>query len=456
MANSNLCPRHYGAVVFDHPEIAAGGWACVAGGDPFRIESTGDLSSDIIWYTNIQMATFYQKGFRQSPKLRPEGFLRTQFNSLLIELGLKTESIETQVMVIAGLMGNVMSFAYLHLGLVSPPVGALNNGLRQSCLPSDPRLPPQILTAGSEASQSFVECEKRTLARGAMLVSLVFHRATHAELLLSRSYPSGGWSEVSAQSIPPSSVEGFRAWQSRVNRPGLFQVSIQTVSPVINHLINYGAGAGMEVVRAEDGARYVTYKRRCFMTTEELEFMLQYAEIDIEKVYLCDGYGPPPITLPSWGGIRRHSFAYGLYCENLWTSLTRSLDGKAAKSPLSAWLHAYDRLECLAKAIRIDREYNVPIHSYGYGRITLVAPSGDSSLVSKIAQEMSLVSPMVEKGSSSIYEVDAKKGPAALMQAAMDRRAREFLCQIDDRALNDAIECRHRAQAGGSHLKISL
>lgn len=456
MNDSVSSPQPFGAVIFDHPELAADGWACESGGRSFRVSSTGDLGSGTIWYTNIQMAAFYQKGFRQSPKLRPEGFLRTQFNSVLIELGLKSEPVSVQVAVMAGLVGAVMEFAYLHLGISAPPVGALNNGLRQSCLPSDARLPEQVALASAEANQTFVECEKRAIPNNTSLISLVFHRYSHAKKLLENRFPSGNWSQLKGTSFPPSTAEGFRSWQARVDRPGLFQVDIKAVSPVINHLINYGAGAGMEVARSGEGGRYVTYKRRCFMTAEELDFMLAYADIDIEKVYLCDSYGPAPIVLPQWGNIPQHSYAYGLYTENLWTALTRSLDGKAAKSPLSAWLHTYDRLHCLKTAIEIDRDYGMTVHSYGYGRITLVVPDGSGSMMSKIAQNKKMIAPMATKESQISYKVDPKAGPAAIMQAAMDRRALAFLTQVNDRSVADAQESKRRQILANNSNRISL
>ena len=192
------------------------------------------------------------------------------------------------------------------------------------------------------------------------------------------------------------------------------------------------------------------------MTSEELEFMLDYADISIEKVFLCEGYGPAPITIPNWGNMPNHSFAFGLYMENLWTSLTRSLDGKLARSPLSAWLHTYDRLACLKKSIEIDQEFNVAVHSYGYGRITLMVPENSSALLSKIAITKKMITPMANKNSRIIYKADTKGGPASIMQAAMDRRAIDFVIQINERAVGDAMDAKRRQLKASNSSRITL
>ena len=456
MSNGFALPQSYGAVIFDRPEDASEGWACAVNDKPFRVSSTGDLSSGTVWYTNIPMETFFKKGFRQSPKLRPEGYLRTQHNSLMIELNLRNESPETQVLVLANLFHRVMHFSYLHLGLTSPPIGMLNNGLRQSSLPADPRTPVEVLKAAGEASQSYVECEKRNIEDRASLISLVFHRFMHAKHILSSNYPTGSWSRLDSANLPRNTSQAFEAWQHQVGRPALFQVTINAVATTINHLINYGAGAGMEVAQASEGGRYITYKRRCFMTGEELQFMLNYADITIDAAYLADNYGPAPVVLPNWGNFTENSFAFGLYAENLWTSLTRSLDGKSAKSPLSAWIHSYDRLACLRKAMEIDAEGIAIVHSYGYGRITLRLPESRRGLAAQLALTHKLISPMANKDEVSTYAVSGKDGKAALMQAAMDRRARKFLEQLDEKAIDEAVTAKVKQHSSVNSNRLTL
>jgi len=439
MPREYSCAQRYGVAIFESPKELSSGWACVFDEEPYYITSTGDLYTNVIWLTNIDLRTLYEKGLSQSPKLRPDNFLRTRLSSIMIELGIKFEEPRIQAISLAKLFSTTMQFMFLHIGLSTAPAGTLNNGIRQACMPDEQSMTPDVKSAAEQAIQPHVLCEKSQSENGCELSSLVFHRFSYATNMLSHSLPIGAWEPVKTILLKQDTAS-LNAWLSTVNQPAMLEVVITSVDLRINHLINYGSGAGLKVEKSFRGTEAVIFNARSWMTAPEYFYLTQFADMKIKNILIGKGYGMCPLTIPKWGSVTEGSYAFGLYCENLWTSLTRSLDGRSSKSPIGAWIHSLDRLYCLKKALAISEKEKVTIHSYGYGRITFQIPVSDKGAFPKLALRQKMIAPMPSPSETATSPIPNNASHAELMQIAMERGANQYLERADQAALDLAIQ----------------
>lgn len=447
MAGERIESQRYGAVLFDDPEAVERGWACVSGQDPFYVSSTGDLYSNTIWLTNVDLQAFYKKGLSKSPRLRPDSFLRTRVSSLLIELGLRYVEPREQSRSLAELFSIVMQFGFYHLGISSAPVGALNNGIRQVTLPEEQALPLYVKEAAEYAVQPHVICEKKEIEDNSELISLVFNRYGYALSMLEHRLPIGKW-QRDRQFDFSSGAGNIVSKLEHSNKPALIRVDIRTIDISINHLVNYGSGAGMKTFKSHSGSEAVTFNQRAWMTTPEFVFLSKYTEMEVKDVLVGEGYGINPLSVPAWGHYSEHSYAFGLYCENLWTALTRTLDGRSAKTPLSAWVHSVDRLRCLEKAMQIDCTENVTVHGYGYGRVTLQMTPASRGIMPDLALRQKMIAPMNDVAQAKHRPLPQPATHTDIMQIAMERGAIDFIERTNNAAIEAVIEL-YRQKAEG-------
>ncbi len=431
--------KRYGVAIFDDPKAAKEGWACVAGEDPYFVSNTGDLYTSVTWLTNIDLDTFFKKGLKQTPRLRADNFLRTKVSTILIELGLKHAPVREKALHLAALFDTVMQFSFLHLGINTAPSGMLNNGIRQIILPTETPFQPYISEAAKLAYQPHVLCEKVYTDEEADLVSLVFHRYRYAKTITSYNVPQGTWKRCE-EDITGLSMDAIEEWLAERKQPALLCVEITSIHESVNDLVNYGAGAGDRTTKTTQGADTVTPNPRSWMTSHEFLTMAKYANMSVREILVGERFALNPISIPKWGTLTQHSFAFGLFCENLWTSLTRGLDMRANNTPLGAWIHSIDRMYCFEQARLIKESDFVAIHGYGYGRITLQIPKAESSTISDMAHRLKMIAPMNTNPYGTQRTPPVNPSHAEIMQSLMDRGALNFLEQTDRDALHQAKE----------------
>lgn len=169
----------------------------------------------------------------------------------------------------------------------------------------------------------------------------------------------------------------------------------------------------------------------------------EHGTLSIEKILMADGWAANPVSMPLYGQYGEFSYSLGLYCESLWTSLTRSINGKSAKSPISAWIHSVDRILCFEKAKILTEDHGLVVNGYGYGRIMLRVPKEIAPSIPGICLKLSLISPMltIDKNISALPP-GGHPTSAQLLQVAMMRGDRSFLYDIDRKAISESKKCR--------------
>lgn len=430
-----LSRSRFGLCLFDDPCSPDGGWAMESFGTPRYVRGTGDLRSDTTWLTNIDSNTFYQMGLSRTPRLRSDAFLRTKLSSIIMELGLSDLPPRERTALLCQMFTAMMDFAFIDFGIKTAPSIQLNNGIRQVALPSEEALDHAVKYAAMGAWQTHVYCEKALQTNESQLVSFVFHRQSYARDMCSQPLPVGPW-EMYEGDYPKGAVD-FIEWLDSMERPALAEITIEHLHESINALVNYGAGAGYTTSAANRGAT-ITFNDRRWMTSVELRALCPHASITIHNVILGREFASSPVGVPRWDPQIQRSYAFGLYCENLWTSLTRTLDGKSSKSPLAAWMHSLDRIFCLKKCEQLVHEEGFTIHGYGYGRITVQADKEQLLAMPHVALRLGLIAPAPDPENIVKRSVSPGQTMLELTQLIIERRAHDLISKMDAIAIDKA------------------
>lgn len=397
--------RHYGVVLFDEPKHPEAGWAMQAGDRPFRIESVGNLDSDVFWLTNLEYKAFRESNLDRSPRFLEDGYLRLRLNAMLADWGLREETPEIQLRSLTALFHATMTLAEKLYGIDYVPPYALAVGLAELLGPKVHQEQPADATYALEsASQSYVFCQTPKWRKHDKVVTFSLHRGVHAQALASASVPVGRFQTLSNHELPDG-ADARLEWAFQEERPLLLRVKLTNIDPDVSPLINYGAGARARRGRVE-GKRVQQTNLHEWITAPELKLLAKHAQVEILAVMAAERYIESPIRLPAISSelsdLAYLSYAYGLLAENAWVAGTVDSEGKKKVSPLSVWLQSLDRARCFAAALAISRQAeDVVIMSYGYGRITLRLPDMGShfgSDLANIALPCDVLSPVLAPG----------------------------------------------------------
>lgn len=384
-----------GVVIFDSnknydPEGDNPGYRCLPGREPVRIYGTRDLPTNVRWLTNINLDVAYASRLQNSPKLLNTNYLRTSVNSILNELGLKGRPLAEQSFVVSNVFNNVMRLCGALLGVTEPPLFSLSQAIPSQIGHYQKPVDRELKSVSVRAVQSYGQCEVRS-SKEAVFTSVVIPRYRHAKNILGAGLPWGDWRLVDQVCLPlkPERLE----WIEGLAEPSLCKIKINRVGKKFNSLINYGAGAGLLGQRGKGGGDYSVMNDRLYASSNEIAFLSDVADIVIDDVYLCDEPVETRYELPSNDKMAPLSYSYGLLAENLWTCLDRDKDGKKQRNPMSAWLHAEDRLACIKVAAELSR-MGYKILSYGYGRVTLALEPDMVGRVAGDCMRLGLIPPL--------------------------------------------------------------
>lgn len=448
--------QRYGVALFDNPKKYASGWAAVGdeiGAEPFSFQDTGELENNVIWITNIDKNTFFRCGLSKTPRFRHEYYLRTKLSSIVLELDIKNEDLSIQAVKLASLVATVMQLTHYHVGMSGAPANTLATGLRQVIQPDSQAVDNVLRDASKKASQSFVECVKshELINKDYRITSLVFHRRSYAKLITSYKLPYGEWLQAPSEVLAMSN-RSMIEWVCKNDRPCLVKVRVLNINSSVNHLVNYGAGAGLVINRTDEGKDWAGLNQREWMTTPEINVMRKYMDLIVEDILIGEGYVENPIRIPKWGVL---SYCAGIMCENMWVALTKDLSGSPGQNPQSAWIHSIDRTLCFLAAKGLDLLANTSVQSYGYGRVTICIDNGGFRQVADLAVRMKMVAPMAPKGEEFNRVLNKEANAPLVLNAIMERRGFDLLEKLDREAIGEA-KIKYEIKNNKSSAQISL
>lgn len=421
----------YGCVKFDDVRHHDTGWASIAGKPAFRIANTRDLSSDVVWLTNLDYEMSFQSGmgmhagFRRSDYLS-EYFLRTAkkeatFTGELYDFSkiLGSQSINGPELTERGaaIFDRVMALASHKLGIQDPPPYSLSRGIRDSMMGYDAILPQVIVDALEDATSSFVWVERDTaLSNADTWLTLSLPRVNHGTACANFPEPMGDWLPLQ---LPNQNEDAIDDWACDLNGYFIAQFSIENMNEQAHRLVNFGSGR----------------KTRRWTTGVELAVLNKVGRVTLKKAYRPSSVAPIESLLPlleSHNDMHELSLSTGLLWQNIWTGLCSKRQPPAhirrnnpSINALAPFIRANDRNACFLAALALQKK-GIQIISYGRGKIT-IQHNGDDERLAEILRKTQLIPSFLSTKQRNDIEIDT---PIKMMQ--------EIYMQGDFNRLNDA------------------
>ncbi len=411
--------RAVGSVRFDHEDPAQGGWACVAGGKPFRISTVGGLDNATLWIMNLPFAVFQQNGLNRTAHFKRTTYLNAWQlggqRDIAQNWGLLPRNY-TEAQITAGMAAiasNTLGFAFRRYGIditrSVPVYDGLSDEIRAKLLPvKDKRLGPEIDTALQDAHQYFTHCVMGPVRRDEYVdVRFVVPAVSYGAEVLGTPIPGDQVDFLGDADLPP---QGDRvAWVLASDRPVLARVVVSNVSPEVAALIAHANGAR-------------TGSTRQWVSQPELMLLRRYADVEVDAVMLFRRYEelPENCQLPQFTALQAMTPSAELLAANHWTGLCREnpwrLDqvptDQRGLSPRAVWITAIDRFLMFTYAYRLHKA-GLMVRLYGGGAVVVAVPKHAYREAFEIAAHCGLLAPTQISSDIDIQEDLAEEGASA-------------------------------------------
>lgn len=376
----------FGAVVFDDEKRPAAGWASVRGKTAYRIRGTGDLATDVFWWTNLPASTFMLIGGLPATRLKRDDYLRPNMGQLHRELGLLANRMSAARIaeITSEIFDRVMRLASTQYGLPRPHDLALSDDLYSHIIKEDRSITPEIDEALKQAYQAYVQCENAMPMHSKMVI-FRRPRIAHALDVLSTPVPGEQWEFIEESRLP---AEGKRIdWLVSQDRPALVRVSIKRIDHEVAQIISFGGGSK---------------EPRNWISHPELLTLSKFAKIKIDAVFLGNEYTPHPIykDMYTGGQMGPLSTSIGILAENYMVALSTprsfrkfSKSPEKVTSPRAVWYAASDRFHMLMPALMMHGSGFV-VRGYGRGMVILGVQSGALHEARACASAAGLLAPL--------------------------------------------------------------
>jgi hypothetical protein len=397
----------FGCVMFDlqedkdgkHIPLPGSGWASVEGGSSFRIKSTGDLSNEVKWLSNLSQNILWKSGAVKQTKLKHSAYLRTDVGQIMKELGLTPPKVPIAEVceTISAIFNKVMRLAIEYYHLKSFNQKELFSEIKMEILGDDKNISTHVDEGLSRAYQDLVICEKPIIKDKCFFVTLKRPRYFHAKSIVDTSIPfwNGDW-EFFGPDIFPSTTEKKIDFLMKLNRPFVAKVSINS----FNHTNNFNVDLSKLLDLGEAIGEGGKTKDRNWVCQPELLYLSKFADLNIDAAFVADGYQSlgENIKLPYLGELTDFSYSLGLLAENVWIGLAnRSVNPqtrtKTLVSPRACWIKAADRFMTMTSAMMLASAGFVVV-SYGYGGVTIMIDDSKIQQLIELAPHAGLSVPV--------------------------------------------------------------
>lgn len=371
----------YGAVIFDDNDQPGPGWASVRGEPAVRIRGTGDLSSDVYWWTSLGFMVF-QKYAIFKANLKQKDYMRPDMTQIHLELGLHHSRMPAARIteISAEFFDRVMRLAAKHYGIAKPSENTLSEDLYKVLLRPERIISPEVNHALMQSYQTWSVCEG-AIPDGARVVTFKRPRILHALEVLATPIPGEQWEFISEREMP---AENKRVeWLINQSRPVIANASVQRIEPEYASVISYSAGSRGE---------------RSWMSHPELLTLSRFAKIHVKGAYLARSYEPQDVRIPmaTGGALGMLSMSMGVLCENYWVALSsphKRENRQVIYSPRAVWMSAADRFQMQVAALLMHSS-GFHVKEYGRGCVHVAVPPGLLAEARSCAASAGLNSPL--------------------------------------------------------------
>lgn len=437
---------NYGCIIFENEIKHDAAWACIAGEEPFYISSLNDLSTDVIWLTNISFEVMKESRLLGNTRYRHDQFLRIDVNKLIDFFGLHKD-LKKQAWAFSQIFYNVCRLYY---GLMPKDVeldhAALKNGVRKCAGEYDLSYTESMAKIIDSATVNSVNCERQIRREDSG--GTIFFRCSpieHMSFILSAPLPTGKWIKVDLPSCQDSS-EHVLEWLSYQDSPMLISITIKKISDKIGSYINYGSGG--------------KYNRE-WVTSPELAMLLPFSDIVVNQAYKSEyisSMKPLYDFVRSVPEVSDLSISFHLFLDNIWTGLSSNLKTsnqqkleqktkdqkkkkpKRAHNHAAPFLRAHDRFFCLQKVVKLA-SLGYDVAGYGGGLIRVDIPNISDQDIYNIGYNAGLIPPMCFLNESDLQH-DAKHDntPIGILQNLYALNMFEKLMYIDNQVVEGILK----------------
>lgn len=403
--------KRFGFVFFDDIKDPASGWASIAGQTAMRISSVDDLSTGVIWWSNIDYSVFFfsteiwRKSF-----LRHDRYLVVSPDRALAEWNNDPKRLtnDFKCIFLAQVFNRVMHSAFQLARRQIPTLTMeklfggqrLLDDLRVLMPEMDyPRADAAAIMKVDTAYAEFTKCTVRTPYDGENII-LRRPRLLYAATMLQLPVPVGPFENMDRREMRKAGGDDRAQFVREADKPFMVELTVERMDQNIAPIYGFS--------NASDKNKKKT--TRSWVAHPEFLVLNEIAEMDIRSAWIGDSYKNLFEELDSNihdffnNPINDALWTSGIIAETLWRSMLlkesgdkvgRAADGdeRAGTSWEGAWIRAQDKVMMFAAAKQLtDRGYAVT--SYGLGWVMCKVPREMKAEYLKDALSLGLVPAM--------------------------------------------------------------
>jgi hypothetical protein len=401
--------KRFGFVLFDDIKDPSAGWASI-GQTATRIASVDDLSTGVIWWSNIEYSVFfYSTEIWRKSFLRHDRYLVVSPDRTLAEWNhdAKRMTNDFKCIFLAQVFNRVMHAAF-NLARRQIPTLTMEKLFGGQRLLDDlrvlmpemdyPRSDAAAIMKVDQAYAEFTKCTVRTPYDGENII-LRRPRLQYSAAMLQMIVPVGPFENMDRRELRKAGGDDRAQFVRESEKPFMVELTVERMDQNIGPIYGFS--------NASDKKKKTT---RSWVAHPEFMALNQFAELDIRSAWVGDSYKNLYEELDSNiqdffnTPINDALWTAGIISETLWRSMLvkedgakvgRAADGdeRAGTSWEGAWIRANDKIMMFAAAKQLtDRGYAVT--SYGLGWVMCKIPREMKAEYLKDALSLGLVPAM--------------------------------------------------------------
>lgn len=353
----------------DTANPGAGGWACLDGGRPERIQNMNGLLNTAYWVTNCDFTAFMNGGFSRLHNVHRSEYLRSTLAHVAKDCGLELsgEGLFPALGVLSKVASNVLWLAQKHYRVKNFTKPTLADELRgvvgveQKTL--DNTIQPDLLAAYQGDSQVPTRWQD-----GVMYFTLRKNRFAYFSGLMSAKIPENSWTYLNGRQLPP--ISSRLEWALNSDRPLLLEVEL---TPMCDSDLAEIVAFGFKSGRKNTIRRWISHY--------ELFWLHEYYSVAIKSAWISSAYrSMPKHFLPPKEFVEDEymglSYSAGLMMEAHFHALSSPVslgkDRPQEITPAAVFLRALDRAVMFSEAKRLH-DAGISVTGYGMGAVRVRA-----------------------------------------------------------------------------------
>jgi len=385
LTEKDFITRRFGYVCFDSETDPTDGFASVEGGQANRVRGPNELSTDVIWLTNISFDNFYKKTDAwRLPWLRHDKYLVVSPKDILKEWGLdpkNTDAIQ-EAPIISRFFGRIMKMTFRLIRDVDPKARMEDcfqgRFLREDvrCILPEAEYPKSEAATIIKSGNAWQEFTPTAVSpvRGGRWVMLRKPRISYAQEIFHTPIPRGPF-EFYGRSEIRSVAKDKLKWVCENQNPCIAEVTINSINGDIAPIYGFG--------NATEKERRIA---RSWVAHPELIIMSQFANIDIKSLYMGNDYDligpnlPEPVKDFLSSKYTEISWSAGVLAETLWRACSLGEEKSKAMGEERAhtswqgvWIKGADKTNMFLSAMQLTQSgYSVVSYGLGWVRVAVL------------------------------------------------------------------------------------